>query len=202
MKTNIALLCLTVWGSGLYAQTTNDAAIYSALGERGPEIKQHLEAYDHTKDYRELEWVVSLGQRTRTTNSQMADAKLLLELEVLNRSLAGIDKTFDEKKAKVFGDSVLMPLDSPERKKYEEWAAENERLTERVNKNVVLKRIASQTRHQLTFSIAGIVGGRQFDRVGALTNAITLRIEDPQTRDQLLKGVEEATKKLPPQPPK
>ncbi len=202
MKPIIALLLLTLCGSGLYGQPTNDDAIYNAFGERGREIKQHLDAYDQTKDYKELEWVVSIAQRNPATNRAMTDATLLLQMEVLNRSLAGIDKTFDETKAKVFGNSVMIPLGSPERKKYEEWAAENERLTERVNTNVFLKRIAKHSQHVVAFFLEGFVGSRQFERVGVLTNAIALKVKDPQTRDQLLKGVEEAAKKLPPLPPK
>ncbi len=179
----------------MYGQPTNDVAIYTTLGDRGSELKKHLDSYDATKDYRELEWVATPPPVATTTNRWTLDAKLFLDIELLSRSLAGIDNTFDETKVTIYGNSARPPTDAAERQKYDQWWAENQRLRARANNNLALKRIARKSQHQLGFFLEGMARRGEFERLGVLTNAIAVKIRDPETRDQLLRGVEAAAKK-------
>ena len=117
MKKIIGLLFWALGVAGVLAEDTNEVAIYKLLGERGQEIKAHIAAYDNTTNLDEIGTAWWKSRTLQSTNLAMWDAKLHLDVELLSRCLAGVNKTFDETKAKVYMNSRVPPLDPEARKK-------------------------------------------------------------------------------------
>ena len=195
MKKIIGLLFWALGVAGVLAEDTNEVAIYKLLGERGQEIKAHIAAYDNTTNLDEIGTAWWKSRTLQSTNLAMWDAKLHLDVELLSRCLAGVNKTFDETKAKVYMNSRVPPLDPEARKKYDQWVAENERVRLRFRRNRMLKTWGEDCRRHLESSLEWFVGRGDFDGLGAITNAIALKIKDAPTRDKLLQRAQELSKK-------
>jgi hypothetical protein len=201
MKKAIGLLFWAFGVAGVLAEDTNDAAIYKLLGEKGQEIRAHIAAYDKTTNFQDIGSAWWKLVMLHATNGAMADAELLVEVELLSRCLAGVDKTFDERQRQQFtrGTWVIRnserPSDPEARKQYDQWVAEDEQFRQRVLRNQGLKKWGEACRRHLQASLEGSVARGEFEAVAAITNAIARKIKDAPTRDQLLKGVEEQSRK-------
>jgi hypothetical protein len=201
MKKIIGLLFWALGVAGVLAEDTNDAAIYKLLGEKGQEIRAHIAAYDKTTNFDEIGTAWWKSRTLQSTNLAMWDARLLLEVELLGRCLAGVDKTFDERQGQQFtrGTWVIRnserPSDPEARKQYDQWVAEDEQFRQRVLRNQGLKKWGEDCRRHLEDSLEWFVGRGDFDGLGAITNAIALKIKDAPTRDKLLQRAQELSKK-------
>jgi hypothetical protein len=207
MKKITGLLFWALGVGGVLAEDTNEVAIYKLLGEKGQEIRAHIAAYDKTTNFQDIGSAWWKLVMLHATNGAMADAELLVEVELLSRCLAGVDKTFDERQGQWTGRPPQFtrgtwvirnserPSDPEARKQYDQWVAEDEQFRLRFSRNRLLKTWGEACRRHLQGSLEGSVARGEFEAVAAITNAIARKIKDAPTRDQLLEGVEEQSRK-------
>jgi hypothetical protein len=88
----------------------------------------------------------------------------------------------------------MRPSDPEARKKYDQLAAEDERVRQRGVRNSALKAWGEDCRRMVEDSLAGFLGRGDLDGLATMTNTIASKVKDAPTRDQLLKVAAERIK--------
>jgi hypothetical protein len=81
-------------------QETNLPVAYTALGDAGRQLAEHLRAFDSASNYTSLAAAMKSLDKVTTTNREAAYSALSAALEILNRSQLAMDPAFDPEKGK------------------------------------------------------------------------------------------------------
>ncbi len=206
----ILLTALSLAAAALSAQTTNTIN-YDALGARGHEIENRIEGFDRDSNYHELWGALGVLNRLTVTNEDMSFAVLAVNLEILNRSVAGIDPAWDIKTARrprtkvaprLPGDELGLPGADPAsisdpvvRKKYEEDIAENQKAVDAFERQIVLRKTIDGCMFRARNHLAAIANARDKRALDLAADNIKLRVKDEKTQTKLLSVITNALNK-------
>jgi hypothetical protein len=210
MKTMSVLAALALCTLAVWPQTTNTATQYRALGEGGREIARRLLAFDGNGDFRELSGAMGALDRVSITNRQMKSEELSANLEILSRSVAGIDPTWDVKTAirprtkvaprlpggelGLAGADPASISDPVARKNYEEDIAENQKALDAFERQLALRRIAHSCIFKATIRLRALVNARDNEALDQAIKGIKDKVRDQKTQEQLLGAITNALK--------
>jgi hypothetical protein len=212
MKNLISVIMLALIGLAtdiIRAQDTNHLDQYRALGVRGRQIADQLQTFDRSADYFTLWETAGILHSVTFTNKEMERAGLVLNLEVLNRGLQGIDPNWDDNKAKRPVTKVAPELpdgtrlrpgvnpsaitDPEARKRYEDAVAENEKLRKAFNQQIFSRKVVHGSLYAATTRLQRLVNARDTQALTRATNSILAIIKDQKTQMQLFEVIKKAT---------